>query len=105
VLYLGYFTRDLFVLLLFLLLLLLYVETILSNCTNFYFIIIVFVILFSLRNVLCLLAVKVERVEVTNKIFVGGVPTSMSKETLEEFFSKFGEVWDCVYVCVCEGGC
>ena len=28
----------------------------------------------------------------TKKIFVGGVPTDMGKEVLEEYFGQFGEV-------------
>ena len=28
----------------------------------------------------------------TKKIFVGGVPTEMTKEILEEYFQQFGEV-------------
>ena len=30
----------------------------------------------------------------TKKIFVGGVPTDMTKETLQEYFEKYGEVSD-----------
>lgn len=29
----------------------------------------------------------------TKKIFVGGVPTDMTMETLQEYFQQFGEVW------------
>lgn len=41
----------------------------------------------------------------TKKIFVGGVPTDMTMETLQEYFQQFGEVWGYggmgMGVCVC----